>query len=88
MKEIKKASLIIFFLLLSCGYKPIYSSKNMNFSIKEIQNENTPLNNEFARNLKAFQIRKLQIKSKLILIVKKKLRLNLKIQKETQIFMN
>jgi len=54
MKEIKKASLIIFFLLLSCGYKPIYSSKNMNFSIKEIQNENTPLNNEFARNLKSF----------------------------------
>ena len=60
----------------------------MNFSIKEIQNENTPLNNEFARNLKTFQIRKLQIKSKLILIVKKKLRLNLRIQKETQIFMN
>ena len=54
MKEIKKASLIIFFLLLSCGYKPIYSSKNINFSIKEIQNENTPLNNEFARSLKSF----------------------------------
>jgi len=54
MKEIKKAGLILFFLLLSCGYKPIYSSKNMNFSIKEIQKENTPLNNEFARSLKSF----------------------------------
>jgi hypothetical protein len=50
----KKFSLIIFIFLLSCGYKPIYSSKNINFSIGEIQKENTPLNNEFSRNLKTF----------------------------------
>ena len=78
MKEIKKAGLILFFLLLSCGYKPIYSSKNMNFSIKEIQKENTPLNNEFSRNLKTFSNNdianqlKIKIESKKKITVKSK----------------
>ena len=52
---IKKFYLIFFILLLSCGYEPIYSSKNINFSIVEIEKENTPLNNEFARTLKTFE---------------------------------
>ena len=54
MKIFKKLNVILFVFLLSCGYKPIYSSKNLNFSIGEIENKNTPLNNEFSRNLKTF----------------------------------
>ena len=47
----------IFFLLLtimflsSCGYKPIYSSKNLNFSIGNIEKSNTALNNDFAKKI-------------------------------------
>jgi hypothetical protein len=74
----KKFSLIIFIFLLSCGYKPIYSSKNINFSIGEIQKENTPLNNEFSRNLKTFSNNdianqlKIKIESKKKITVKSK----------------
>ena len=50
----KKFYLIFFFLFVSCGFEPIYSSKNINFSIEEIQKKNNPLNNEFARTLKTF----------------------------------
>ena len=50
----KKFYLIFFFLFVSCGFEPIYSSKNINFSIEEIQKKNNPLNNEFARALKTF----------------------------------
>ena len=50
----KKFYLIFFFLFVSCGFEPIYSSKNINFSIDEIQKKNNPLNNEFARTLKTF----------------------------------
>lgn len=47
---------IFFFLLIivflsSCGYKPIYSSKNLNFAIGNIKKNNTPLNNEFAKKI-------------------------------------
>ena len=47
---------IFFFLLTimflsSCGYKPIYSSKNLNFSIGNIEKSNTALNNEFAKKI-------------------------------------
>jgi len=38
MINYKKITIIIFFLLLlSCGYKPIYSSNEVNFSITEIK---------------------------------------------------
>ena len=47
---------IFFFLLTimflsSCGYKSIYSSKNLNFSIGNIEKSNTALNNEFAKKI-------------------------------------
>ena len=47
---------IFFFLLTimflsSCGYKPIYSSKNLNFAIGNIEKSNTALNNEFAKKI-------------------------------------
>ena len=45
---------IIFFLILSnCGYQPIYSTKNFNFAIGNVEKENTSLNNKFARSINA-----------------------------------
>lgn len=44
-----KLILILFFILNSCGFKPIYSSNNINFSIKEIKSEKTLLNNAFVK---------------------------------------
>ena len=54
MKKKIKFFWVIFIFLVGCGYEPIYSSKNINFSINEIQKENTQLNNEFTRALKTF----------------------------------
>ena len=45
---------LIFFLILSnCGYQPIYSTKNLNFTIGNIEKENTFLNNKFAKSINA-----------------------------------
>ena len=45
---------IIFFLILSnCGYQPIYSTKNFNLTIGNVEKENTSLNNKFARSINA-----------------------------------
>ena len=45
--------LSLFFLLLNnCGYSPIYSSKNLNFSINNIEKQNNILNNKFAEIIK------------------------------------
>ena len=41
--------LLVFLVLLSCGYEPIYSTKNLNFSIGNIQKNNSLLNNEFVK---------------------------------------
>ena len=41
--------LLIFLVLSSCGYEPIYSTKNLNFSIGNIQKNNSLLNNEFVK---------------------------------------
>ena len=43
---------IIFSLILSnCGYQPIYSTKNLNFTIGKVEKENTSLNNKFAKSI-------------------------------------
>ena len=45
---------VIFFLILSnCGYQPIYSTKNFNLTIGNVEKENTSLNNKFARSINA-----------------------------------
>ena len=45
---------LIFFLILSnCGYQPIYSTKNLDFTIGKVEKENTSLNNKFARSINA-----------------------------------
>lgn len=44
--------IIVSLIILSgCGYKPIYSTKNLNFTIGNIEKENTSLNNEFAKSI-------------------------------------
>ena len=45
---------LIFFLILSnCGYEPKYSTKNLNFTIGNIEKENSSLNNKFAKSINA-----------------------------------
>ena len=44
----------IFIILNSCGYKPIFSSKTLNFTIKNIDRNNTTLNREIAKVIKTF----------------------------------
>ena len=41
--------LLSFLILCSCGYEPIYSTKNLNFTVGNIEKENTQLNNQFAK---------------------------------------
>jgi len=43
--------LILFLVLSSCGYQPIYSTKNLNFTIGKVEKENTSLNNKFAKSI-------------------------------------
>ena len=43
--------LFIIMFLSSCGYEPIYSSKNLNFAIGNIEKSNTALNNQFAKKI-------------------------------------
>ena len=43
--------LILFLILSNCGYQPIYSTKNLNFTIGEVEKENTSLNNKFAKSI-------------------------------------
>ena len=44
----------IFLILTSCGYKPIFSSKTLNFTIENIDRNNTPLNSEIVKVIKNF----------------------------------
>ncbi len=55
--------LIILFLILSnCGYQPIYSTKNLNFTIGNIEKENTSLNNKFEKTINALKNNKIDRK--------------------------
>ena len=55
--------LITFFLVLSnCGYQPIYSTKNLNFTIGNIEKENTSLNNKFEKTITALKNKKIDRK--------------------------
>ena len=56
-------SFLIFFLFLSnCGYEPIYSTKNLNFTIGNIEKKSTSLNNKFAKSIKALKNEKINKK--------------------------
>tara|TARA_B100001939_G_C16758254_1_gene537141 strand:+ start:237 stop:695 length:459 start_codon:yes stop_codon:yes gene_type:complete len=47
---------IVFFFLSSCGFNPIFSSKNMVVSIGKIEAENTQLNSEISKALKQISL--------------------------------
>lgn len=51
---IKKIFLLslTFMFFSSCGYSPVYSSKNLNFSINNIEKDNNLLNNRFAEMIR------------------------------------
>tara|TARA_B100001093_G_scaffold402203_1_gene389946 strand:+ start:228 stop:689 length:462 start_codon:yes stop_codon:yes gene_type:complete len=44
---------LLFLSLSNCGYKTIYSTKNLNFTIESIEKSNTSLNNKFAKSINA-----------------------------------
>ena len=72
----KKIFLIVisFLILSSCGYEPIYSKKNLNFSIGNIEKTNTSLNNQFTRVINSLNNKKTDDK------------INIKIESKKEIF--
>jgi len=46
---------LLFLFLSNCGYKPIYSTKNLNFTIENIEKSNTSLNNKFAKSINSLK---------------------------------
>ena len=70
---------LIFFLILSnCGYQPIYSTKNLNFTIGNIEKENTFLNNKFAKSINALTNRESDKKINIKIESDKKIRIKSK----------
>jgi hypothetical protein len=53
---------VCFLILSSCGYEPIYSTKNLNFTIGNIEKNNTSLNNKFAKTINALKNKKIDRK--------------------------
>ena len=70
---------LIFFLILSnCGYQPIYSTKNLNFTIGKVEKENTSLNNKFAKSINALTNRESDKKINIKIESDKKIRIKSK----------
>ena len=70
---------IIFFLIVSnCGYQPIYSTKNFNLTIGNVEKENTSLNNKFARSINALTNRESDKKINIKIDSDKKIRIKSK----------
>ena len=46
---------LLFLFLSNCGYKPIYSTKNLSFTIENIEKSNTSLNNKFEKSIIALK---------------------------------
>lgn len=64
--------IFIYLLITSCGYSPIYSSKNSNFYLEKIlKKENNVLNNKLVKNLKIISNTKSQNNLKLEIDTKK-----------------
>ena len=70
--------LILFLVLSSCGYQPIYSTKNLNFTIGKVEKENTSLNNKFAKSIKALTNRESDKKINIKIESDKKIRVKSK----------
>ena len=54
--------LVCFLILSNCGYEPIYSTKNLNFTIGKIDKSNTSLNNKFAKKINVLKNKKIEKK--------------------------
>ena len=70
--------LIFFLILSSCGYQPIYSTKNLNFTIGKVEKENTSLNNKFAKSINALTNRESDKKINIKIESDKKIRVKSK----------
>ena len=70
--------LILFLVLSSCGYQPIYSTKNLNFTIGKVEKENTSLNNKFAKSINALTNRESDKKINIKIESDKKIRVKSK----------
>ena len=53
---------LCFFILSNCGYEPIYSTKNLNFTIGKIDKSNTSLNNKFSKKINILKNKKIEKK--------------------------
>ena len=54
--------LVCFLILSNCGYEPIYSTKNLNFTIGKIDKSNTSLNNKFTKTINVLKNKKIEKK--------------------------
>ena len=70
--------LIFFLILSSCGYQPIYSTKNLDFTIGKVEKENTSLNNKFAKSINALTNRESDKKINIKIESDKKIRVKSK----------
>ena len=74
----KKFLIAIFLILTSCGYEPVYSKKNLNFTIGDIKKKDTSLNNQFVKMISSFNNKKtnnkidIEIDSKKEIFIKSK----------------
>ena len=72
MRKINFYLVLLIILLSACDYKPIYSKKNINFSIKEINTKNqNRLSTELKNNLKIY-FTKINIEKNYVLNVESK----------------
>ena len=69
---------LLFLFLLNCGYKPIYSTKNLNFAVGNIEKNNTPLNNKFVKSINSLKNREADKKIDIKIESDKKIRIKSK----------
>ena len=53
IKYILLINILIITLLYGCGYKPVYSSKDLLFKINKVNHDNSKISNQIARSLKS-----------------------------------
>ena len=69
---------LLFLFLSNCGYKPIYSTKNLNFTIENIEKNNTSLNNKFEKSINALKKRESDKKINIKIESEKKIKIKSK----------
>ena len=69
---------LLFLFLSNCGYKPIYSTKNLSFTIENIEKSNTSLNNKFERSINALKNRESDKKINIKIESEKKIKIKSK----------